>query len=263
MQTPNYFVKIDYEQQDIKKMSDLIRHYYISHIYNVPNDINVEAFYKDLANHVGLLVDKEEDPYTGRLTTGWNKIEFKAETNNSAFKYSNTRQPLHTDYGFISIDLDLTFFYCETQASYGGATFFLDPALLINVLKEYDPVLYNQLTTSFVQFGRAGNKISSRISKIIDFDDQGVLLNWNYYRVSPDNEPDILQMIERFHVFLEDFVTNGGLVDNVLLKKNEAVFFHDKRILHGRNSFLGNRKLMKAAIVTSNIEKMSKIISAL
>jgi hypothetical protein len=185
MQTPNYFVKIDYEQQDIKKMSDLIRQYYISHIYNVPNDINVEAFYKDLANHVGLLVDKEEDPYTGRLTTGWNKIEFKAETNNSAFKYSNTRQPLHTDYGFISIDLDLTFFYCETQASYGGATFFLDPALLINVLKEYEPVLYNQLTTSFVQFGRAGNKISSRISKIIDFDDHGVLLNWNYYRVSP------------------------------------------------------------------------------
>jgi alpha-ketoglutarate-dependent taurine dioxygenase len=263
MQSPNYFVKIDYQQKDIKQMSDLIRQYNISHIYNVPEDLNVEIFYRDLANHVGLLVEKEEDPYTGKLTTGWNKIEFKPETNNSAFKYSNTRQPLHTDYGFVSIDLDMTFFYCETQANYGGATFFLDPILLVNILKEYEPVLYTQLTSSIVQFGRAGNKISSRRSKIIDFDDQGVLLNWNYYRVSPDNDEDILQMTERFHVFLEDFITNAGLVDNVLLKKNEAVFFHDKRILHGRNSFLGNRKLLKAAIVTSNIDKMSKIISTL
>jgi len=62
MQSPNYFVKIDYQQQDIKQMSDLIRKYNISHIYNVPEDLNVEFFYRDLANHVGLLVDKEEDP---------------------------------------------------------------------------------------------------------------------------------------------------------------------------------------------------------
>jgi alpha-ketoglutarate-dependent taurine dioxygenase len=258
-----YLNTINFSECNQLEMAESIRNNQVTVIANVPGSVNPDIFYRTLAGEVGLLVDKEEDPYTGRLVNGWNVIEYREQQNNTAYKYSNTRQPLHTDYGYVSINLDMTFFYCEQQADYGGSTHFLNTDLLIHLLSTYDADLYQWLVTTPVLFGRAGNKVGSRTGKIIDSDDKGILLNWNYYRVSKDNSPEVLSMTEQFHHFLENRVVGGGLLDHVTLKKNEAVFFHDKRILHGRNSFFGPRKLMKAAIVLENIEAARKMLSAI
>lgn len=258
-----YLNTIDFSKSNLREMVESILHYQVTVIRHVPDTINPDDFYRKLASEVGLLVDKEEDPYTGQLVSGWNVIEYRPELNNTSYKYSNTRQPLHTDYGFISLNLDMTFFYCEQQAEYGGATHFLNTELLIHLLQTYEPDLYKSLTTEQVMFGRPGNKVGSRTDKIISQDATGILLNWNYYRVSKENSAEVLEMTERFHQFLEKRIVDAGLLDQVTLQKNEAVFFHDKRILHGRNSFFGPRKLMKAAIVLENTEAAQKMLSAL
>lgn len=259
----HYFTEIKYSRQSPDEIAQVIRHNQITYLSGVPGNIDVEQFYIELTGKVGLLVKKEENPLTGKLTEGWNKIEYNADDHHQSFKYSNKRQPLHTDYGYVALNLDMTFFYCEKQADYGGATHFMNTALLLQLLQTYELRLYEQLTTLPVLFGRAGGKFSSRTGKIIDFDDAGALLNWNYYRVSKENSAEVLEMCEKFHHFLEDFIVGAGLLNEVLLKKGEAVFFYDKRILHGRNSFLGDRKLMKAAIVLSDIEKTAALLATI
>lgn len=258
-----YLTSINFKESSIPEIAQLIRESQITVLREAPLDLDADSFYRNLANQVGLLVDKEEDPYTGQLVSGWNVIEYRPELNNTSFKYSNTRQPLHTDYGFISLNLDMTFFYCEQQADYGGATHFLNTELLIHLLQTYEPDLYGLLTTQSVMFGRPGNKVGSRTDKIISQDATGILLNWNYYRVSKENSAQVLEMTERFHQFLERRIVDAGLLDQVTLQKYEAVFFHDKRILHGRNSFFGPRKLMKAAIVLENTEAAQKMLSVI
>ena len=44
---------------------------------------------------------------------------------------------------------------------------------------------------------------------------------------------------------LENKIVGGGLLTAVYLKPGEAALFQDDRILHGRNSFYGNRTLIK------------------
>ncbi len=61
----------------------------------------------------------------------------------------------------------------------------------------------------------------------------------------PDNPKDVLEMCEEFHKFLETKIVAGGLLTEVYLKPGEAALFQDDRILHGRNSFYGNRTLIK------------------
>ena len=61
----------------------------------------------------------------------------------------------------------------------------------------------------------------------------------------PDNTREAIEMCEEFHKFLENKVVAGGLLTGVYLKPGEAAFFQDDRILHGRNSFYGDRNLIK------------------
>ena len=86
---------------------------------------------------------------------------------------------------------------------------------------------------------------------MIDYDHAGMLVNWNYFRAIDNSDPENKEMIEAFHQFLEQKVLLGGLVTPYLLKKGEGVFIHDRRVLHGRHSFIGKRHLNKGAIITS------------
>jgi hypothetical protein len=65
---------------------------------------------------------------------------------------------------------------------------------------------------------------------------------WNYFRVEKN------KIAEDFHCFLEEKIYQGGLYESVYLNKNESLFFWDEKVLHGRNSFIGNRHLVKAGI---------------
>ena len=103
--------------------------------------------------------------------------------------------------------------------------------------------MFEQLKALEVDFGKGNDQRKRR--KIIDSDARGVVLNWNYFRVMPDNPEDVKQMCNEFNDFLENKIVAGGLLTEVYLKPGDAAFFQDDRVFHGRNSFYGNRTLIK------------------
>jgi alpha-ketoglutarate-dependent taurine dioxygenase len=64
-------------------------------------------------------------------------------------------------------------------------------------------------------------------------------------------------MCLRFNEFCEARLVDGGLMTNCKLEKGEAVFFHNRLLLHGRNSFWGERCLMKGAIKWQTAEDLA------
>jgi len=245
---------VSYDQPGLeKRIKASVKEFAVTVLQDVPENVDLNSLYLNLANALGTLVLEEEDPVTAiRNPESWTQIKFNQQKRTKAYKYSDKHHPLHTDYTYIGLKLDMTFFYCLQQAPVGGATFFLDPSRLESALKEYDSNLYDNLCLKDVFFSRNGTERQLGASnKVIDYDHAGMLVNWNYFRAIDNSDPENKEMIEAFHQFLEQKVLLGGLVTPYLLKKGEGVFIHDRRVLHGRHSFIGKRHLNKGAIITS------------
>jgi len=226
------------------KLKEMLKQNKIVHLRNVPSSADFKKFYSDLVDELGEILNVDEDIKTGDANSQerWTDVRYDKE-NAHTFRHSNTRQPLHTDAAYMNFEMDVNFFFCMENAEIGGATTFIDSTDLLYILEKYEPVLLEKLKTFEVDFGKGNNQRKRK--KIIDNDARGTVLNWNYFRVMPDNTPEVLVMCEEFNKFLEEKVVAGGLLTNVYLKPGEAAFFQDDRLLHGRNSFYGNRTLIK------------------
>ena len=111
--------------------------------------------------------------------------------------------------------------------------------------------LLEELLSTDVVFSKGGSR---KVRKILDQDGEGYLANWNYYCIDrTENAPEVLDLCERYHQFLETRIINAGIVMGAQLEKGEAVFFHDDRVLHGRNAFFaeypGQRSLIKGKVI--------------
>jgi len=197
-----------------------------------------------LVDKLGEVVNVDEDIKTGNAKSHerWTDIRYDKDKD-FTFRHANSRQPLHTDAAYVNFDLEVNFFFCVENAEIGGATTFIDSDDLCYILGKYEPALFEKLKTLEVSFGKGEDQ--NKKSRIIDTDKRGVKLNWNYFRVTPDNPKEVLEMCEEFHKVLENKIVGGGLLTAVYLKPGEAALFQDDRILHGRNSFYGNRTLIK------------------
>lgn len=209
--------------------------------------LNPDNYFRELAQACGIPLIYEEDPITGIIDINkWTEIKYEADKSNDTYKSSNKSQPLHTDYGYFSFEIYAAFFYCVTQAEFGGATTFIDVDELVKILKSVNPSLLNQLQQDKIHFGRADNPIARNSDYILQQDELGWKINWNYYRALSDKENQSLT--EDFKDFLDTYVEKSGELKELKLQPDEGVFFQDRRVLHGRNSFVGNRQLNKGAI---------------
>ena len=234
------------------------------YIKNVPKHINLEEFYADLSKKIGYFPYIDEDPVTAEIHTNtWMEIRYEEEKRFSAYKYSDLSHPLHTDYCYIPrdfIDLEWSCLFCKVPADIGGATVAVDPYLLLEILQARESDLYNELINIPVVFERLGSVFGANKSKIIDFDEVGPLFCWSPNRVSKTNTPEVLALCQRFNEFLERKIVGGGLTVPINLKSGEALIFQDKRYLHGRNGFYGNRFLKKNPIIKHNVESAKKLV---
>lgn len=242
-----FFLKVvDYVPSDkfAEELKDTLKKYKIVHLRNIPSGADYKVFYSKLVDELGEILNVDEDIKTGNANSQerWTDVRYDKD-NAFTFRHANTRQPLHTDAAYMNFEMDVNFFFCTENAEIGGATTFIDSTDLLYILGKYEPELFEKLKTLEVDFGKGEDQRKKR--KIIDLDQRGVKLNWNYFRVMPDNPKDVLEMCEEFHKFLENKIVAGGLLTNVYLKPGEAAFFQDDRILHGRNSFYGARTLIK------------------
>lgn len=203
-------------------------------------------FYSRLAAQLGRSVGIGEDLHTGNANEEqW--VEIKYDKNHaSTFQHSNTRQPLHTDAAYTHINPDINFFFCLQQADIGGATTFVDVKDVMSILDKYEPELARDIRNTEILFGKGTNQ--RKQSKIIYLATSSLKVNWNYYRVSPENNKAALQLCESFQSFLENRIVGGGMLQPVSLKAGECLFFHDDEVLHGRNAFYGDRCLIKGGL---------------
>ena len=200
----------------------------------VDQSISLNEFWDRVSDRIGDCMLLSEDPRTGeRIGEKWMEIRYDSSIKN-AYRHSKNAQPLHTDGSYIGDSPYISFFYCINQASVGGATVFLDSDELIAILKQEDPQLLEDLCSTMVCFAK--DKDFKR-RPIIDFDDDGSNLNFNYYCVAPDENNFAKELVERFHKFLQTKIVGEDKTYPIKLKPGEAVFFHDDRLVHGRNSF--------------------------
>jgi alpha-ketoglutarate-dependent taurine dioxygenase len=227
-----------------KDFREILKKYKIVHLSGLPAGTNYKQFYSDLVDQVGEIVNVDEDINTGNANAQerWTDVRYDKD-HQYTFRHANVRQPLHTDAAYVNFELDVNFFFCTEQAEIGGATTFIDSDDLIYILEKFEPALYEKLKTLEVDFGKGEDQRKKR--KIIDTDERGIKLNWNHFRVMPDNTAEVLEMCDQFHNFLEKKIVEGGLLFPVYLKPGDAAFFQDDRLLHGRNSFYGARTLIK------------------
>jgi len=252
----NYFKKIDYKNfsNAVKKLRKSMPDYQLIHLANFTFDVSKEEFYGSVSDALGEPQPIDEDKKTGSLTgERWIDITFDP-TEPNKYRSSKTRQPFHTDDSYIEIvgaEGRVTFFYCESQATIGGATTFLKSNDIIGALTiDEEFQLLEDIKKIPIKFSKSN---SAKVRPILSEDDGGKIWNWNWYCVDKDNSPEAFSVAKRFHDFLENRVLMAGLALGVQLMPGEAVFFHDHRLLHGRNAFFtkefGGRKLIKGAFV--------------
>lgn len=227
----------------------------VVHIKDVP-DIDVDLFYTELGNHIGVLLKKDVDPIKKIIIdNSWTTIKYDKRYIEQTYKHSNKHQPLHTDYCNASIDIEGVILFCQNPAEYGGATIFIDAQDVVEILKNYNCELLERLEKIEIIFGKQPSPIFRKKTRVIQYDEKGIVLNWNYAVVAKDNTEEALCLADDFHFFLEEYVFNSGLTTDIFLKENEGVLFHDKRVLHGRRAFLGDRYLLKGGLFLSDNEK--------
>jgi alpha-ketoglutarate-dependent taurine dioxygenase len=246
-----FFARLSHSESPdaIQRFVEVLRTNKVIHYTDVARDINHRDFYRQLALSAGKFVKRDEDYKSGdqgETQDDWMDIRFVDDLKAASFRHSDTRQPIHTDGAYLNYHFDISFFFCTVQAEVGGATTFIDGAQVIDLLRRYEPLLLSELESAAVIFDKGEQQ--RKVQHVVRYDEQGPLLNWNHFRISKDNPADVVQMCHRFFEFTEKKIFEAGLLMPLLLQPGEAVLFHDERVLHGRNSFLGERCLIKGGI---------------
>lgn len=234
-------------------LRDALAQHKLVHLRRVPDDVDLGKLYYELGSALGDFLFKDEDPNTANLESiGWLEMSYnadKAETH--TYRHGNGQMHLHIDGSYSDENFDVIFLFCARRADFGGASTFIDGQDVVRYLKIVDSALLDQLLSTEVLFEK-GNK--SKVSPIISYENGLPVFNWNVSRVAKSNPSPVLDMVDRFQTFCHQRLVSGGVLTYCLMEKGEGVFFHDRLLLHGRNSFWGNRCLKKGA-VRSNLPK--------
>jgi alpha-ketoglutarate-dependent taurine dioxygenase len=217
----------------------------IYHIYNVA-ETDYVPFYENLAGELGRIEDCR--PVNDKSKKFSKSRDIRPDPDLYHFYAANTRQPLHTDYAYFPSNKspDWVLMYCLDPSEFGGTTRFLSAHKLKKIMIKYNPALLKKLsmevTWSYV--GADGDEIHR---KPIMIDEQ---INWNYWQIKSNlNNELVMKVREEFFKFLEDVIMAGNIYDfSKVWKRGDVVIFNDKKMLHGRDSFLGHRWLKDHAI---------------
>lgn len=205
----------------------------VVHVIAQSSDLN---WWSQCGNIIGTLAPMEENMDGDKNGNLFTDIRHPWHEPSNSFSHSNTRQPLHTDGSYESKAPQLTFFFCKESPEIGGETTFISLEKLMNLIQEHDPEFLEELKTTVVTH-----------SKGADFKKQTIInqdkINWNYFRC------EHCELRDKFHNFLEESIV-AKHTHEIKLQPCEALIFKDEYLLHGRNSFQGNRWLIKGGIWT-------------
>lgn len=223
--------------------------YDIYHIFNVTTS-DVIKLYENLANTLGVV--KECHPVNDKNTTISKSRDIKFEKNVPHFFASNSRQPLHTDYAYYeeSSSPDWLMLYCVEPSEYGGVTDILSLDTLKEVMRKYNEKLLEsiEIDVNWVYKGKDGDVVHKKPI----MSENG--MNWNYWQIKEEvNSPEVMRVAEEFFCFLENTIVQSRIFDfSKKWKEGDCIIFKDRKNLHGRSSFLGDRWLKDHAFFQKN-----------
>ena len=207
-------------------------------------------FWRRIGETVGVSADLIEDSVTGELGSAggqWMDVRYEPDRADS-YRHHNVGQPLHSDGAYIPADraADLALFFLERQAEAGGESLFVDAETVAAYARDRAPELYAALIALPVRFGKAGGE--QRVERVLSQKEDVLKINWNYFRVLPDQGAAVAALREGFMGLLERLVEDG-VAQSFRLEAGEAVFFRDDEVLHGRRAYAakaaGDRLLWK------------------
>lgn len=231
----------------LKRKIKLVWNKYVAYnIYNLPINIDYVSLYEDIAESLGNV--KTCHPVNNKSTKFSKSRDIKPDPNLYHYFASQTRQPLHSDYAYYEETSapEWLMLYCLENSEYGGKTHILTVKTLREILKKYNPELLESLNidVNWKYNGIDGDK--EHFKPLLN----GNKINWNYWQIKEDlNSRKVLDVKEKFHKFLEEIIVAGEIYDlSKVWKPGDCIIFNDKRVLHGRSAFLGNRWLKDHAI---------------
>jgi alpha-ketoglutarate-dependent taurine dioxygenase len=199
---------------------------------------DLRAFYDVFTDEIGKPINIGEDFTNEGVQTHekWLEIRYDADIPDmSAYRHSKNAQPLHTDESYISNPADIMLFYSVNKAVNGGGTTFIDSNVLIDFMKENNPILLDKLLNTDVRYKKAGEQ---RTEKIIDVKEDGLIhFNYNFYCLDKDETDENKELNKEFFNFLQNYIANSHMIESVILNPGEAVLWWDELVLHGRTSY--------------------------
>ena len=220
----------------------------VLHLRNVVPSGDPLDYWLCIGSALGSPVKCTEDENTGeqKYNDGvWSDVRFKPNRRDS-YRYHNVGQPLHTDGAYLPEAGDIVLFYMAKQATTGGGSLFLGAETLAASAEAEAPELLKALTTIPVRFGK---QCSEHVTPILRYQGDRLKINWNYYRVLPDQGEVIARLKEEFQSFLKHLVDSGRVLE-FTLRDGEVVLFRDQDVLHGRRDYtardVGDRLLWKS-----------------
>jgi alpha-ketoglutarate-dependent taurine dioxygenase len=245
-----------------KRFLDVWDNYKVFHITGLKLEDSdaLREFYDAFMEKSGIPGDVGEDAISaadrdsGAQRTGqrWTEIRYDPSIED-AYRHSANPQPLHTDGSYDPEFPEAAIIYCQSSASNGGETIFIDYDDLVSSMKTEAKELLEKLQTIDMPHSRSGY---SKNSKLIDSDNEGGLISWNYYCVDKNATSEVQALREEFHNYLQSSQNIRKAVVPVPLTIGEGVIWKDHRVLHGRNgfdpAFPSERFLWKSAFAPHN-----------
>lgn len=239
-----FYKKIKFENlKSSDKLIKLLKKYKVVLVKSWIVDSSLQMSVENYLTGIGtILDDSDEDLSTGeKKNNKFIDISFDPSFTN-LYRTSSNFQPLHTDFSYVDVENNVQFLMCKSAASHGGATTFIDSKDLIKLMIiDKKEKLIEDLKSIDVGFKKCDDR--QKKTKIIKQIGNDFRLNYNYQPfLRFGNEESVITLVNEFKNYLDMKIEKSGLLKEVLLEKNDVVFFHDSLVFHGRNSYFANKK---------------------
>lgn len=202
---------------------------------------NIQEFYEQVASRLGVI---RAGYSANNLDTKFAlSRDIKPTTAAEHFFSATTRQPLHTDMAYVPADEagDWLILYCMQPSDFGGNTRAITVKTLREIMSTYAPDLLADIQIDVMWKYEKEDGAIVHSKPIL----AGDSINWNYWQIDREaNDPDVLETCRRFFDFLEAKIENGNIYDySKRWAVGDALLINEKKALHGRDAFLGDRWL--------------------
>ena len=241
----NYVLELD-GSIGLKKITGTLQDswgkYLIYHVFNV-DETEYESFYESLASELGNIQDCR--PVNSKSKEFSKSRDIKYNPDDYHFYAAKTRQPYHTDHAYYPVNKspDWAMMYCLSPSEFGGCTRFLTSYKLKTILEKYNLNLLTKLSEEVI-WSYEGEKGPEIVKKPIMVNE---CINWNYWQIRSElNSSEVMKTREEFFKFMEDVIEDGNIYDfSKSWKRGDVVICNDKKVLHGRDAFLGDERWLK------------------